>query len=398
MGCHLDVPLSAGTDPLSSACMNGDIHPLSIERDLLGRGHIIGNHTWFHVPLTYIKADSARVLTHVRLAQEVLEQFQPDGLRLFRAPGLAFDSTVAGILNSEPYLAKMTGPVGMDIDATAVFHGLQFNGDAGWFAAGMTPEECVEVYVQQVQAQCATQGCILLIHDRTEKEIATDWALRATKRLMERLGPAYTAVPPDAVPGILGNTRLGPVRLWSGEFGSRDGEGPAVPGDLAGVKQAGVCKVRQDLQIWCALPDSAKGAAPVLQRASPWLAIRDPEWLVNRRKFWLADIDGDGADDLIYATSQGFWVARSDRHSGFGEPKLWSAYFSAANGWDLRVLQDGTQFGNFFTRGPGFKDLLVASPRESWSPRISAVTLVRPSCGLHMFRPAPTCGRCKWPT
>ncbi len=311
VGCHLDVPSSAGTDPLSSACMNGDIHPLSIERDLLGRGHIIGNHTWFHVPLTYIKADSARVLTHVRLAQQVLEQFQPDGLRLFRAPGLAFDSTVAGILNSEPYLAKLTGPVGMDIDATAVFHGLQFNGDAGWFAAGMSPEECAEVYVQQVQAQCATQGCILLIHDRTEKEIATDWALRATKRLMERLGPAYTAVPPDAVPGILGNTRLGPVRLWSGEFGSRDGEGPAVPGDLAGVKQAGVCKVRQDLQIWCALPDSAKGAAPVLQRASPWLAIRDPEWLVNRRKFWLADIDGDGADDLIYATSQGFWVARS---------------------------------------------------------------------------------------
>ncbi len=26
-------------------------------------------------------------------------------------------------------------------------------------------------------------------------------------------------------------------------------------------------------------------------------------------------------------------------------------------------MQDGTQFGNFFTRGPGFKDLLVASPR-----------------------------------
>ncbi len=41
----------------------------------------------------------------------------------------------------------------MDVDATAVFNGLQFNGDAGWYAAGMSPEECAEVYLQQIQAQ-----------------------------------------------------------------------------------------------------------------------------------------------------------------------------------------------------------------------------------------------------
>jgi peptidoglycan/xylan/chitin deacetylase (PgdA/CDA1 family) len=363
VGCHLDVPSTAGTDPLSSACMNGDTHPLSMERDLLDKGHIIGNHTWYHVPLTSIEQDGARVLKHVRLAQQVLEQFQPDGLRLFRAPGLAFDSAVAAILNADPYLARLTGPVGMDIDATAAINGMQFNGDAGWFAAGMSPEDCVEVYLQQVRDQCAAQGCILLIHDRTEKEIATDWAYRATVRLFERLGPGYTAVPPDAVPGILGNTRLGAARLWSAEFGVGDGEGVAVLGDPAGVKHAGACKVRPDLQIWCALADTSGGASPVLQRASPWLAIGDPEWLAGGHKFWLADFDGDGADDLIYATSQGFWVARSNGRSGFGQPQLRSAYFSAANGFDLRTLQDGARFGNFFGRGPGPKDLLVATPR-----------------------------------
>jgi hypothetical protein len=120
--------------------------------------------------------------------------------------------------------------------------------------------------------------------------------------------------------------------------------------------------VRRDLQVWCALPDTNTGGTPVLHRASPWLAIGDPEWLAGGHKFWLADIDGDGADDLIYATSQGLWVARSNRHSSFGQPQLRSAYFSAANGFDLLTVQDGARFGNFFGRAPGPKDLLVATP------------------------------------
>ncbi len=129
------------------------------------------------------------------------------------------------------------------------------------------------------------------------------------------------------------------------------------------LKQAGACKVRQDLQVWCALPATVNGGTPALQPASPWLAIGDPDWVARAHKFWLADIDGDGADDLIYVTSQGFWVARSNRHSGFEQPRLWSAYFSESNGWDARTLEEGTRFGNFFGRGPGAKDLLVATPR-----------------------------------
>src|SRR5207248_1334338 len=158
--------------------------------------------TWFHVPLTNIKDQPNRVLRHVRLAQQMLDPFQPDGIKLFRPPGLAFDSGVAAILNADATLGKLTGPIGMDVDATLPVNGLQFNGDAGWYAAGMSPEDCADAYFAQVQQQCGQQGCVVLIHDRTEVEITTDWALRLTRRLFERLGPAYTAVPPDAVPGI----------------------------------------------------------------------------------------------------------------------------------------------------------------------------------------------------
>jgi peptidoglycan/xylan/chitin deacetylase (PgdA/CDA1 family) len=363
VGCHFEVSSVNGSDPLSSACMNGDVHPVSIDRELLGRGHIIGNHTWYHVPLTTIKSDPSRVLRHVRLAQQMLDPFQPDGLKLFRAPGLAFDSTVAAILNGDANLGKLVGPIGMDVDATAALNGLQFNGDAGWYAAGMSPEDCADVYFAQIQQQCTAQGCILLIHDRTEVEITTDWALRVTKRLFERLGPAFTSVPTDATPGILGNTRLGSVNLLTAEFGTGDGIGPAVMGDVTGSKKAAACKVRRDMQIWCALPAISGGTTPTLDLASPWLAIADPEWAASGSRFWLADIDGDGSDDLVYATSSGIWTAISNRRSGFGEPRLVSADFSAANGWDIQSLQDGLRFGNFYARGPGAKDLLVAGPR-----------------------------------
>ncbi len=89
VGCHFEAASVNGPDPLSSACMNGDVHPVSIDQELLRRGHIIGNHTWYPVPLTSIESDPARVLRHVRLAQQMLAPFQPDDLKLFRAPGLA---------------------------------------------------------------------------------------------------------------------------------------------------------------------------------------------------------------------------------------------------------------------------------------------------------------------
>uniref|UniRef100_Q01NK4 Polysaccharide deacetylase n=1 Tax=Solibacter usitatus (strain Ellin6076) TaxID=234267 RepID=Q01NK4_SOLUE len=363
VGCHFETPSVNGSDPLSSACMNGDVHPLSIDRELLGRGHIIANHTWFHVPLTYIKSDPARVLRHVRLAQQMLDQFQPDGIRLFRPPGLAFDPTVAAILNADPAIGKLVGPIGMDVDATAPVGGLQFNGDAGWFAAGMSPEDCADAYFEQIQQQCASQGCIVLIHDRTEVEITTDWALRVTRRLFERLGPAFTAVPTDATPGILGNTRVGAVTLLTREFGSSDGIGPTVMGNITGTRKAAACKVRGDMQIWCALPSASGGAVPTLDPASPWLAIADPEWVASGSKFWLADIDGDGSDDVVYGTSRGIWAALSNERAGFGEPKLVSAYFSTANGWDAATIRNGLRFGNFYARAPGPKDILVAGPR-----------------------------------
>ncbi len=363
VGCHFESSSVNGSDPLSSACMNGDVHPVSIDRELLNRGHIIGNHTWFHVPLTAIESEPARVLRHVRLAQQMLDPFQPDGLKLFRAPGLAFDSTVAAILNADATLGKLVGPIGMDVDATTPLRGLQFNGDAGWYAAGMSPEDCADAYFDQVQQQCSTQGCILLIHDRTEVEITTDWALRVTKRLFERLGPAFTAVPTDATPGILGNTRLGAVSLLTAEFGSGDGAGPVVLGDIASVKKAAACKLRRDMQIWCALPSLSAAATPTLELASPWLAIADPEWQTAGSRFWLADIDGDGSDDLVYVTSRGIWAAISNRRAGFAEPQLVSAYFSAANGWELKTVQDGLRFGSFYSRAPGPKDILVAGPR-----------------------------------
>ncbi len=76
------------------------------------------------------------------------------------------------------------------------------------------------------------------------------------------------------------------------------------------------------------------------------------------------DVDATAPrDDLVYATSGGIWGALSNRHAGFGQPKLLSAYFSAAHGWDVKTVQEGLRFGHFIKRGLFAKDLLMASAR-----------------------------------
>ena len=199
---------------------------------------------------------------------------------------------------------------------------------------------------------------------------------------------AYTAVPADAAPGILGNTRLGGVSLLTAEFGAGDGVGPVVMGDIAGVKKSAACKVRPDMQVWCALPSISPGATPTLDLASPWLAISDPEWAAAGNRFWLTDIDGDGSADLVYATSRGIWAALSNRRAGFAEPKLISDYFSAANGWDIKTVQDGLRFGNFYSRAPDPKDLLVAGPRGIFIARNFARNFGISATVVHICRRA----------
>ena len=364
VGCHFDGPNNPVRDPLSSACLNGDTHPVSIEQSLLGLGHIVANHTWFHVPLTTIKTDPARVLKHVKLAQQLLDPFQLDGLKLFRPPGLAFDSDIAAILNGDPVLAKLAGPVGMDIDATGTAaNGQTYLGDYDWYAKGMSPEDCAEFYLAQIQQRCTTQGCMLLIHDRSDQEITTDWGFRMTRHLLDKVDSSYRWVPPDAVPGLLGNIRLDQTTQWTQEFGAGDGVGAVVLGDIAGSGMAGACKARADLQVWCGLPGMSADGTPALEPATAWRAISDPDWAAWGQRFWLADIDGDGRADLIYATSQGFWVALSNGRSGFGTPRLWLAYFSAARGWDVSTLLDGVRFGTFYDACSKGKDLFVATPK-----------------------------------
>ena len=110
--------------------------------------------------------------------------------------------------------------------------------------------------------------------------------------------------------------------------------------------------------VWCAGPGNSHGAAALpLQTPSPWLAIGDPGFTGD---LWLADVDGDGLDDLLYLTPQGMWAALSNGRDAFTQPTLWLP----SNYYQQFGTPQTIRFGRFYANSPG-KDLLVAFDKQS---------------------------------
>jgi hypothetical protein len=361
--CHVEgnnFPLQ----PLSSLCMRGDKHPISILQVLQAQGHGFINHTEPHVPFHIVDSNPDVLKKYVRVAQEILEPLQTDGIHLLRPPGLDYQPLDGSILNSDPYLARLKGPLGMDIESIGLSKGIFYFGDYDFFDKGAPPEDCAKLYYDRIMQFCATRGCIFLIHERTETEFNSDYAYQVYKLLLGMLQPKGSPdkpkirfTTPDAISDILGNIRLGPLKSFTNELGANDGIGKIVIGKTADKKIL-VCKVRFDNKIWCGLSQKPEDNSIKLQTVTVWLDVMDAEWANDySHVFWLADIDGDGNDDLIYLNSQGFWVAFSNGTDSFGEPKLWSAYFT---GLDNRKLLTGVRFGHFTSKRPA-TELLVAT-------------------------------------
>jgi hypothetical protein len=362
--CHLEGNNSP-LEPLSSMCMRGDKHPMSILTVLQNQGHGFINHTDQHVPFHLIDSNPDNLKKQVRIDQLMLDPLQWDGIHLLRAPGLDFRPIDGLILNSDTYLARLQGQFGADTNASGFYKGILYLGDFDFFTKGAPPEDCAQLYYDQIMQLCSARGCIFLIHDRTENQFDSDYNYQVYKRLLEMLQPKNQPdkpkirfTTPDAIPGILGNIRLSPLQSLTDEFGVDDGTGSIVTGKISENKLA-VCKVRLDNKIWCGLSQKQEDGSIKLQTATIWQYTMDAEWASDySHKFWLADIDGDGNDDLVYLNSQGFWAAFSNGADSFGEPKLWSG--NDFVGIDNIKLLPGVRFGNFESTGLS-KDLLVAS-------------------------------------
>ena len=345
--CHYQNQDKA--DPGSSMCYGyGDVSE-SVAVEVVNLGHDLINHSANHIPLTGI-TDPSKILYEVGRAQQEIDKLQDNSPRLFRAPGLAFNASVAEILNADSYTGKLLGPLDTDVGGDFYLGTTSWmGGDWDCFKLGLSVPACANLYISAIQS--ASHGVVVLLHVRTETMTGTNgdpYALHLIRYIIEHLGPSYIYLPLDAIPGVLGNTSAHPVHV-STEFSSSDGQSNVVAGAISGAgKSSGLCKARST-GVFCKTADGVGGFLPSTQ----WLAIADPTWAaLYGSKFWLADINGDGRADLIFPASSTLFVAYNNGLGGFYQP---IAYYCGTLP-DLRYVHFGR------VRPGGLPDMIVWTP------------------------------------
>lgn len=343
-------------DPNSSMCSGyGDL-PESVAANVLAAGQDIFNHSVNHIPLTAIQ-DPSKILYEVGHAQTEIDKLRGNSPRVFRAPGLAFDGSVAAVLNADPFAGQIVGPIDADVGGAFDVNGIWIGGDWDCFALNLGVPFCGDLYVRAIRQ--AENGVVVLLHVRTELMSGRDgnpFALDLAQYIVEHLGPEYEYLPLDAIPGVRGDLMTSPVTQVSTEFGASDGQGQVVTGALGGPwKPPGVCKAR-DSAVMCKTGDGKGG----FSAASAWLTIGDPSWTETYGSaFWLVDVNGNGFANLVYPASGHLWVALNNEQGGFYPP------FEYFNG-PLPDPQD-IHFGR--VTGSQMEDMVV------WTPDLAAPAL-----------------------
>jgi peptidoglycan/xylan/chitin deacetylase (PgdA/CDA1 family) len=309
-------------NPNSSMCQGyGDV-PESIAADVIASGHDIFNHSQNHLPLTGIETNPAEVIYEVGHAQIEIDKIRDNSPRLFRAPGLAWDATIGGILNGDPSTNTITGPVDADVGGAFQIDlgsGMTWiGGDWDCVALNLTVPVCGDLYVDGIKQ--ASHGVVVLLHVRTEDMSGRNgnpYPLELAKYIVEHLGPEYEYLPLDAIPGVHGAISTAPATKVSADFTASDGQGIVVAGAIQGAgKPVSICKARGSTVV-CMDANGHGGFGA----ESPRFTITDPTWFASYNSaFWLEDIDGDGLADLIYPTAQCLWVAFNNGNGGFQNP------------------------------------------------------------------------------
>ena len=128
---------------------------------IVGRGHILANHTQNHLQLT--KLSSAKVISEVTQTDAFIADIQPNGPWLLRPPFGAWNGATAAAVNSTP-MKKYVGSVFWDIGGE-----LTASSAADWdcWGKGVAIERCGALYVSEMKTR--KRGIVLMhdVHNRT---------------------------------------------------------------------------------------------------------------------------------------------------------------------------------------------------------------------------------------
>jgi peptidoglycan/xylan/chitin deacetylase (PgdA/CDA1 family) len=274
---------------------------LPVLGDLVALGHRIGNHTLNHVLLS--DAGAAGVTRQLRESQALLEPFLGNGLRLFRAPGGAWNAEASAAVEADPVLRRLAGPVRWDVDGKDWEGSLYCHSErplvecepaAPGGASRVKPKVIARRYLAAVEA--AGHG-IVLLHDRVG-HVGSRYALDVAEALVPELiargyvfaAPVLRFSSPTPRAGVdLGGApppTPGPPVTLEGV------DGPIQLGDVNGDGRPDACGLRGE-GVVCAL-----SAGRAFTRPSLWLGAAEIDAAGWRDGFRLRDVDGDGRADV----------------------------------------------------------------------------------------------------
>jgi len=307
---------------------------LPILGDLVELGHRVANHTLNHVVLREA-AGASLVDRELRENQQNLDPFLTNELRLFRAPGGGWGSFAAGIVDNDPYLARLVGPVAWDVDRKDWDESLSCRTPKSTFeceragpGGGLRMKASVMAARYVASIESAGHG-IVLLHDRVG-HVGSTYSLDVAQAMIPQLearGFVFAAPVLHFSPPVVRHHEadLSDAKRWDAStlrIGDVNGDGRE---DVCGRTAVGVnCAVSVQSA------SSGDGHLPrtifrgVRAGALPTTTTEERATVVPAGALHLADVTGDGQADVCIAAPEGIVCAASNVVGELGAFHTWS--------------------------------------------------------------------------
>jgi peptidoglycan/xylan/chitin deacetylase (PgdA/CDA1 family) len=341
---------------------------LPILGDLVQLGHRVGNHTLNHVLLSQARPDLAD--RELKDNQEGIDPFLTNELRIFRAPGGAWDAPVSRLTDADPYLVDLVGPVRWDIDRKDWDNSLDCRSShptsecepAGpGHKSRVKPQVVAQRYLSSIEE--AGHG-VVLFHDRVG-DVGSKYALEIAEHVVPELRARGFVFVAPVLGFVAPASRLAPLAGVDGpvqatmaslNLGDLDGDGRAdacihAPGDRRCARSIELAGTEEDRRPRTVFEDIG-GARSKLDSCASRFESEDVE---------LADVDGDGRADVCAKMGFGVACAIVERSGECGPALKWSLFKDRSNVRGGAAGDSPIRFGDL--DGDGKADVCAASAR-----------------------------------